>query len=87
MWPALVPSCANPNLAGVAALVWSENSNLDGGELREILISSAMDLEAGGFDNTTGNGLVNAEGATRRAHALDQNAELASFRTNAEFLA
>ena len=80
-------SCANPNLAGVAALVWSENSNLDGGELREILISSAMDLEAGGFDNTTGNGLVNAEGATRRAHALDQNAELASFWTNAEFLA
>lgn len=80
-------SCANPNLAGVAALVWSENSNLDGGELREIMIGSAMDLGPGGFDNTTGFGLVNAEGATRRAHALDQNAELASFWTNQEFLA
>ena len=80
-------SCANPNLSGVAALVWSENDKLDGGELREIMISSAMDLEAGGFDNTTGFGLVNAEGATRRAHALDQNAELASFWTNGEFLA
>ena len=80
-------SCANPNLSGVAALVWSENDKLDGGELREIMISSAMDLGAGGFDNTTGFGLVNAEGATRRAHALDQNAELASFWTNGEFLA
>lgn len=80
-------SCANPNLAGVAALVWSENSDLDGGELREIMIGSAMDLGAAGFDNNNGFGLVNAEGAVRRAHALDQNAELASFWSNQDFLA
>ena len=80
-------SCANPNLAGVAALVWSENANIDGGELREILIGSAMDLGAGGFDTTFGFGLVNAESAIRRAHALDQNQELASFWANNEFLA
>ena len=55
-------SCANPNLAGVAALVWSENSDLDGGELREIMIGSAMDLGAAGFDNNNGFGLANAEG-------------------------
>ena len=80
-------SAANPNLAGVAALVWSENANIDGGELREILIGSAMDLGAGGFDNTFGFGLVNAESAMRRAHALYQNEELASFWANNEFMA
>ena len=80
-------SAANPNLAGVAALVWSENLNINGGELREILTSSAMDLGAGGFDNTFGFGLVNAEGAIRRAHALDQHQVLASFWTNQDFLA
>jgi hypothetical protein len=80
-------SCANPNLAGVAALVWSENGALDGGELREIMIGSAMDLGTAGFDSNNGFGLVNAEGAVRRAHALDQNAELASFWTNQDFLA
>ena len=45
-------SCANPNMAGVAALLWSENAAIDGGEVREILIGSAMDLGTGGFDNT-----------------------------------
>ena len=80
-------SAANPNLAGVAALVWSENTSIDGGELREILVSSAMDLGTGGFDSTFGNGLVNAEGAIRRAHALDANPELASFWNNDTFLA
>ena len=80
-------SAANPNLAGVAALVWSENANIDGVELREILVGSAMDLGQGGFDNTFGFGLVNAESAIRRAHALDQNQELASFWANNEFMA
>lgn len=80
-------SAANPNLAAVAALVWSENTSIDGGELREILISSAMDLGSGGFDTTFGNGLVNAEGSIRRAHALQANPELASFWSNESFLA
>ena len=46
-----------------------------------------MDLGQGGFDNTFGFGLVNAESAIRRAHALDQNQELASFWANNEFMA
>ena len=87
MWGALTgPAPANPNLAGVAALVWSENTRLKGGELREILIGSAMDLGAGGFDSTFGNGLVNAESAIRRAHALSQNNQLATFWDNQDFL-
>ena len=80
-------SAANPNLAGVAALVWSENTNINGGELREILITSAMDLGTGGYDSTFGHGLVNGKSAIRRAHALDANPELALFWGNDTFLA
>ncbi|ABM78015.1 MULTISPECIES: S8 family peptidase [Prochlorococcus] len=80
-------SASNPNLAGVAALVWSENNDLTGGQLREILISSAMDLGTGGVDTTFGNGLANAESAIRRAHALEANQELALFWDNNSFLA
>ena len=80
-------SCANPNVAGVAALVWSENTSLSGSEVRDLLTHSAMDLGDFGRDNTFGHGLVNAEAAVRRSHALDENYELASFYTNDQFLA
>jgi len=80
-------SCANPNAAGVAALVWSENTSLDGGELREILTQSAMDLGSMGRDNTYGHGLLNAESAVRRSYALAENEVLASFYSNDQFLA
>jgi len=80
-------SAANPNLAGVAALVWSEFSDLSGGELREILTSSATDLGSGGYDHTFGHGLVNAEAAIRRTHALAHNPDLASLWSHQDFLA
>ena len=80
-------SCANPNAAGVAALVWSENTGLEGGDVREIMTQSAMDLGDVGRDNTYGHGLLNAEAAVRRSHALAENQELASFYSNDEFLA
>lgn len=80
-------SCANPNVAGVAALVWSENTELDGGDVREILTTSAMDLGNLGFDNTYGAGTINAESAVRRSHALSVDNELASLYSNTDFLA
>ena len=80
-------SCANPNVAGVAALVWSENTSLSGSEVRDLLTHSAMDLGDFGRDNTFGHGLVNAEAAVRRSHALEENYELASFYANDQFLA
>jgi hypothetical protein len=70
-------SCANPNMAGISSLVWSVNSNLNGGQLRQILIDTAMDLGTAGRDNTFGNGLVNADAAVRRALALSRNNQLA----------
>jgi serine protease len=72
-------SAANPNMAGIASLVWSANSALDGGELRQILIDTSMDLGASGRDNTFGHGLVNAEAAVRRAWALKKDNELAQL--------
>ncbi|KZR75669.1 Minor extracellular protease Epr precursor [Prochlorococcus marinus str. MIT 1323] len=80
-------SCANPNLAGAAALVWSENLSLSGGEVREILTTSAMDLGDPGRDNTFGAGTVNVESAVRRSHALSVDNELASLYSNTDFLA
>ncbi len=79
-------SCANPNVAGVAALVWSENTCLSGSDVRDLLTHSAMDLGDLGRDITFGHGLVNAEAAVRRSHALAENYELASFYTNDQFL-
>ena len=80
-------SCANPNASGVAALVWSENTGLEGCDVREIMTQSAMDLGDVGRDNTYGHGLLNAEAAVRRSHALAENQQLASFYSNDEFLA
>ncbi|KZR70211.1 Minor extracellular protease Epr precursor [Prochlorococcus marinus str. MIT 1312] len=80
-------SCANPNVAGVAALVWSENLSLTGGEVRDILTTSAMDLGATGRDDTYGAGTINAESAVRRSHALSVDNELASLYNNTDFLA
>ncbi|WP_036913217.1 MULTISPECIES: S8 family peptidase [unclassified Prochlorococcus] len=80
-------SCANPNAAGVAALVWSENTDLSGGDVREILTTSAMDLGDPGRDDTYGAGTINAESAVRRSHALSVDHELASLYSNTDFLA
>ena len=80
-------SCANANLAGVAALVWSENTALSGSDIRDVMTYSAMDLGDAGRDNTSGYGLVNAEAAVRRSYALAENYELASFYANDQFLA
>lgn len=80
-------SCANPNVAGVAALVWSENRELSGGDLREILTTSAMDLGTTGRDATYGAGTINAESAVRPAHALSVDHELASLYSHTDFLA
>lgn len=80
-------SAANPNVAAVAALVWSENTNLTGSQLRDILTNSAMDLGDAGRDTTFGFGLVNAEAGVRRAYALHANPQLANFWSTQDFIA
>lgn len=79
-------SAANPNLAGIASLVWSVNPNLNAGQVRQILTETAMDLGAAGRDNTFGYGLVNADAAVRRGWALQHNSDLANLYEGSSLL-
>src|SRR5262249_7411914 len=72
-------SCAAPNLAGIASLVWSANPNLNAAQVRAILESTALDMGDAGRDNTFGSGLVDAGTAVRRAVALGRDYALASL--------
>lgn len=77
-------SAANPNIAGIASLVWSVNNRLTGSQIREILTDTAMDnLPNGdgqsflsGKDYQYGHGLANADLAVRRALAMRLNPTL-----------
>jgi hypothetical protein len=80
-------SCANPNMAGIASLVWSANPDLTGPQVRQILIDTAMDLGDAGRDNTYGHGLVNADAAVRRAVALARSPDLAALYPSGSFSA
>ncbi len=60
-------SMAAPHVAGVAALVLSENISLTPGEVAAILQGTATDLGAAGRDNLYGEGLVNAFAAVSQA--------------------
>ena len=79
-------SAANPNMAGIASLVWSVNPNLTGAQVRQLLTDTAMDLGTAGRDNTYGNGLVNADAAVRRALALQRNAQVANLFSGTSLL-
>jgi hypothetical protein len=70
-------SCANPNLAGVASLVWSVYPQATASMIRGILTQTATDMHSPGRDDLTGAGLVNADAAARRAWALLHDPPLA----------
>ncbi len=67
-------SAACPVVAGVAALILSANPNLTPQEVRDILINTAIDMGANGFDNNFGFGRVNAFAAVEQA--INQTATL-----------
>ncbi len=56
-------SMATPHVSGVAALVWSANTDWTNAEIREAITATAMDLGAPGRDNAYGYGLVQAADA------------------------
>ncbi len=68
-------SMACPMVAGVAALIKGEFPNLSGPIIRDILINSSTDLNATGWDQYTGYGLLNASAAIDLA--ADYNQEIA----------
>ena len=57
-------SMATPHVAGVAALVWSNNISCTADDVRQALKDTAFDLETVGRDNKTGYGLVQAQAAS-----------------------
>ena len=67
-------SAATPNATGVASLVWSANNTLSAAQVRAIMSQTAFDLGAAGYDTLTGNGMVNADAAVRRAMAIGRGA-------------
>lgn len=60
-------SMATPHVAGVAALVRSQNSGLGREQIRTLLIGKARDLGAPGYDTRFGAGLVDAFAAVSAA--------------------
>jgi uncharacterized repeat protein (TIGR01451 family) len=60
-------SAAAPHAASIAALLKSLNSSLNPTDVRNILTSTALDVEAFGVDNNSGYGLVMALAALRAA--------------------
>lgn len=63
-------SAAAPAAAGIAALVWSKNPNLTNLEVRAILESSCIDIEAPGYDINSGYGILMADRALEKASRL-----------------
>ena len=57
-------SMATPHVAGVAALVWSNNPNCSATEVRNALKNTALDIDVAGRDDRTGFGLVQAKAAS-----------------------
>lgn len=57
-------SMATPHVAGVAALVWSNNPDCTATQVRNALKSTAIDLDVAGRDDKTGYGLVQAKAAS-----------------------
>lgn len=60
-------SAAAPHAAGVAALLKSFKPSLTPQQIRTILTTTALDIEASGFDENSGYGIVMANRALRRA--------------------
>ncbi|GHF66245.1 subtilisin-like proprotein convertase family protein [Amycolatopsis bartoniae] len=54
-------SAAAPHAAAIAALVLSGNPGLPPADVREALLATAVDIEAPGPDNVTGNGILLAD--------------------------
>ena len=56
-------SMATPHVSGVAAVVWSSKPTATAAQVRDALYTTAQDIDATGFDNNTGWGLVQTQAA------------------------
>jgi PKD repeat protein len=76
-------SAAAPHAAGVAALMLEASPGATLTQLRSALQATAVDMDAAGFDNDTGAGLIQADAAVASLLAAGGNAPpAASFTTS-----
>ena len=78
-------SAATPNVAGVASLVWSANSDLSATQIKDILSDTAYDLGSEGYDWEYGHGFVNADAAVRRAMAISATNSFTGVLSSTDF--
>jgi subtilisin-like proprotein convertase family protein len=64
-------SASAPHAAAIAALIKSYNSTLTPAQIRTAMMSTALDIEAPGFDRDSGAGIVMALGAIQAVAAPD----------------
>jgi len=57
-------SMATPHVAGIAALIWSNNPNCTADDVRSAIKSTALDIDVAGRDDKTGYGLIQAKAAS-----------------------
>ncbi len=67
-------SAAAPHAGAIAALIKSANPSLTPAQIRNILVTTAIDIETAGIDNATGVGILNASAAI--AAVMTQQADL-----------
>jgi len=58
-------SFSAPMVAGTASLIWAHNPKLSNQQVRNMLLSSARDIETPGWDQLTGYGLLDARAALK----------------------
>jgi hypothetical protein len=68
-------SFSSPMVAGAAAWLFTSRPDLEVGQIADVLRFSALDLAGRGYDNDTGWGLLNVEGALAEAAPLDDPLE------------
>ncbi|MDB9510379.1 S8 family serine peptidase [Kamptonema animale CS-326] len=64
-------SRATAYVSAAASLVWAANPDLSFQQVKQLLIDSAADLNAPGWDETTGFGLINLKEAIGRAQLIE----------------
>ena len=60
-------SAAAPHAAAIASMLWSFNPSLNPAQIRTLLMSTALDIEAPGFDADSGAGILMASAAIEAA--------------------
>ncbi len=56
-------SMATPHVSGLAALIWTQHYTYTAGQVRQILVNTAVDIDSPGWDPHTGWGRIDAQQA------------------------